>query len=227
MKNNVNDIEFYEKFRKKQGQDSYKEILDNQIKVSKQRRSYGNMTGVEKSLNKDDLVAWKNYDHNAYALIPGLNSSTRPISKKILSDKMVHKKERSFDDEINRMNQFGLTRDVRLAKDPNYQAAHMGSPPKRNPHTQSVQPSRSGLGSAGGRSMDLRSIHAQENVSTGEAQNLNHSDIPDRSLLRSGHRKYPNHHLYSNYNPINGVFGQTSGAGNNKMFVKAGNNSFL
>ena len=27
-------------------------------------RAYGNMTNVEKEMNKDDLVAWKKYDNN-------------------------------------------------------------------------------------------------------------------------------------------------------------------
>jgi len=35
---------------------------------------YGNMTHVEKALNRPDLEAYKNYDNNQYALIPGVNS---------------------------------------------------------------------------------------------------------------------------------------------------------
>jgi hypothetical protein len=29
------------------------------------------MTSVEKRLNKDDLIAYKNYDNRQYAMIPG------------------------------------------------------------------------------------------------------------------------------------------------------------
>lgn len=51
----------------------YKNILDSQINFTKQMMSgYGNMTGVEKKLNKADLLAWKHYDNNQYALIPGI-----------------------------------------------------------------------------------------------------------------------------------------------------------
>jgi hypothetical protein len=51
----------------------YKDILDNQINFTKQMTlGYGNMTNVEKKLNKVDLQAWKHYDNNQYALIPGL-----------------------------------------------------------------------------------------------------------------------------------------------------------
>ena len=31
------------------------------------------MTGVEKEMNKDDLVAYKKYDNNQYAMIPGIS----------------------------------------------------------------------------------------------------------------------------------------------------------
>lgn len=42
-------------------------------------RQHGNMSGVEKQMNKDDLVAWKNYDNKQYSLIPGIS-----VNKKFL-----------------------------------------------------------------------------------------------------------------------------------------------
>ncbi len=33
--------------------------------------NFGNMTNVEKKLNRADLLAYKAYDHNQYSLIPG------------------------------------------------------------------------------------------------------------------------------------------------------------
>ena len=42
----------------------YKEELDKQITHKKVIRGYGNMTNVEKEMNKDDLLAWKKYDNN-------------------------------------------------------------------------------------------------------------------------------------------------------------------
>lgn len=35
------------------------------------------MTDVEKKLNREDLHAYKNYDNNQYALIPGVNNIKR------------------------------------------------------------------------------------------------------------------------------------------------------
>ena len=32
------------------------------------------MTAAEKQMNRDDLHAWKKYDNNQYAMIPGLTS---------------------------------------------------------------------------------------------------------------------------------------------------------
>ncbi len=52
----------------------YKDSLDNQIKNRQALKAYGNMTNVEKELNKDDLVAWKKYDNNQYSMIPGVSA---------------------------------------------------------------------------------------------------------------------------------------------------------
>ena len=52
----------------------YKQELDQQIQGKKVLRAYGNMTNVEKEMNKDDLLAWKKYDNNQYSLIPGFSS---------------------------------------------------------------------------------------------------------------------------------------------------------
>lgn len=219
---NVNDVEFYEKFQKKQTQNNYKDMLDNQIKITKHQRMYGNMTGVEKSFNKDDLAAWKNYDHNTYAMIPGLNSMKKPISNKVIMEKQMHKKDRSFDDELNRMNKFGFTRDVTLAKDPSYVSAHMSKSSRKLPESQSVGPNR--LGSAGALSIAPSMGGYEDPVTTNKK--IFSSEAPNRSLLKSGHRKYPNHHLFSNYNPISGAFHQEETAGNNNVLRKAGNNIF-
>lgn len=53
---------------------SYKEDLDNQMKQRRAFQMYGNMSKQEKAINKDDLIAYKNYDNNQYALIPGFAS---------------------------------------------------------------------------------------------------------------------------------------------------------
>ena len=45
--------------------------------IRNQMRAHGNMTGVEKQMNRDDLSAWKNYDNNQYSLIPGVSSIKR------------------------------------------------------------------------------------------------------------------------------------------------------
>lgn len=37
----------------------------------------GNMTHIEKQFNKDDLIAYKNYDKNNYSLVPGIS----PVKK--------------------------------------------------------------------------------------------------------------------------------------------------
>lgn len=46
-------------------------------------RAHGNMTGVEKQMNKDDLKAWKNYDNNQYSLIPGVSAQKKVLDRTV------------------------------------------------------------------------------------------------------------------------------------------------
>jgi len=40
---------------------------------------YGNMSSVEKNINKVDLNAFKNYDSRQYSLVPGIQHSKHAI----------------------------------------------------------------------------------------------------------------------------------------------------
>ena len=89
-----------------------------------QMRAHGNMTGVEKQMNRDDLSAWKNYDNNQYSLIPGVSSNKKiPEKARGLGDSgsqtslnasMVKaKSEAKYIEKQERMKQHGFTRDPR------------------------------------------------------------------------------------------------------------------
>ena len=54
----ISQLDMFNRFDKKEKQAKYKEILDNQMQLSNQLRMYGNMTNVEKKMNKEDLRAW-------------------------------------------------------------------------------------------------------------------------------------------------------------------------
>ena len=58
----------------------YKQDLDAQIRSREALKAYGNMTNVEKEMNKDDLLAWKRYDNNQYSMIPG-HSTNKKIAE--------------------------------------------------------------------------------------------------------------------------------------------------
>jgi len=58
-------------------------------------KNAGNMTSVEKQMNKDDLSAWKNYDQNQYSLIPGVQNK-KNIPERFKSS------DRRMDDEVNK-----------------------------------------------------------------------------------------------------------------------------
>jgi hypothetical protein len=50
-------------------------MLDNQINVKNQLQLYGNMTSVEKQINKQDLEAYKNMENTYNSMLPGLNNA--------------------------------------------------------------------------------------------------------------------------------------------------------
>ena len=56
---------------------TYKQDLDGQINQRVQMKAYGNMTNVEKEMNRDDLHAYKKFDDKQYGMIPGFGSQKR------------------------------------------------------------------------------------------------------------------------------------------------------
>ena len=48
---------------RKQAQKSYKDMLDDQVRLQQNMRLNGNMTSEEKKINKEDMIAYKNYDN--------------------------------------------------------------------------------------------------------------------------------------------------------------------
>lgn len=183
--NNLNNMSLMDK---KARQQKYKEMLDNQKRTKDVMKMYGNMTGIEKQMNKNDLSAFKNYDNKTYALIPGLNSTSNAPSKKIIEDKSHKKRERSYDEQIERMNQFGLTRDVTLVK---------------NPHLYTQNAHRS--------SMDDITGHVNKSARDGRIDRTITS--PAGSITKTAPltanltvNNFDNHHLYQSYNPINGMY---------------------
>lgn len=44
-------------------------------------RGIGNMTSVEKQMNKDDLIAYKNFDNKQYSMIPGVSKEKQFLNR--------------------------------------------------------------------------------------------------------------------------------------------------
>lgn len=66
---------------------------------------HGNMTNEEKKLNKDDIIAYKNFDNNQYSLIPGVSKNklimvrdhkNSPTSRNISSPQAGYNRPGSF-----------------------------------------------------------------------------------------------------------------------------------
>jgi hypothetical protein len=56
-------------------------MLDQQLEVKDGFKMYGNMSSVEKALNKNDLRAYKNFDDRQFSLVPGIQHSKHLVSQ--------------------------------------------------------------------------------------------------------------------------------------------------
>ncbi len=81
------------------------------MNMKKNQTLYGNMTGVEKQMNKDEIVAYKNFEQGHYNMIPGINS--KPIKPTAMHEmeKQIEHHERDIDMDAHRLEKYGLTRD--------------------------------------------------------------------------------------------------------------------
>lgn len=66
---------------KKAMQLRYKDMLDQQLEVKDSFKMYGNMSSVEKALNKNDLRAYKNFDNRQFSLVPGIQHSKHVLAQ--------------------------------------------------------------------------------------------------------------------------------------------------
>lgn len=102
----INSFDQMLKEDKKKRQEMYRQMLQSQIQYNNGLRAFGNMTKVEKQLNKDDLKAYKIYDNKQYALIPGINNEKRFLKrdepKKVRGD--------TYADDQKRLEGYGYGR---------------------------------------------------------------------------------------------------------------------
>lgn len=194
IERDLTNLDMIEKTEKKVRQQKYKEMLDNQAKTRQNMKMYGNMTGIEKQFNKNDLSAFKNYDNKTYALIPGLNSVSYSPSKKVAEDKATKQVGRSFEEMDHRMNQFGLTRDVTLVKNPALYA---------NAHRSSVDDI---TGHVAKKATTQRADDVKYRTSNTSPANKSSPKMPfgQESANINSINNFNNHHLYQSYNPISG-----------------------
>lgn len=91
---------------KKKRQQMYRDLLDTQMQYNRELQGYGNMTDVEKKLNRQDLLAYKNYDNNQYSMIPGVSPQ-----KKIMEDYVPKTKMNDLGEQHKRLQNFGYNRE--------------------------------------------------------------------------------------------------------------------
>lgn len=101
----INTFDQMLKDDKKQRQEMYKQMLNSQVQYNKGLKSFGNMTRVEKMMNKDDLKAYKVYDNTQYSMIPGLSN------EKIFRNSEPKKvKTNNYEEDQRRLEAYGYGR---------------------------------------------------------------------------------------------------------------------
>lgn len=106
----IKEVDNYLKDEKRKRQLLYREMLANQIHFKDQIKMHGNMTAVEKQLNKLDLKAYQNNDKNVYSFVPGINhdnlgTKTNFYQKKDKKEDTEYERER-----VRRLEAFGFNR---------------------------------------------------------------------------------------------------------------------
>lgn len=212
----VNSIDLIEQQQKKMMQSKYKEMLDSQRKIKQEYKAYGTMTDVEKSLNRNDLIAWKNYDYTTYAMIPGFNSQNLQLSNKVEAERARKQKTRDIEKEEKRLKIY--TTDLNkvrneLAQNGAASLEMFQSPNQFTTPNKIHVPKQANLAVA--REGQYR------NGANSELQRNYSLDAVDRNkgpatVYRANHPKYVKHHLYGSYNPINGSFNNETSSPLNK-----------
>ena len=66
------------------------------------------MTNVEKAINREDLIAYKNFDDNQYAMIPGVNNL-----RKFMGNEQYQPKIKSYtvEEQNKRLQLYGFNRE--------------------------------------------------------------------------------------------------------------------
>ena len=189
----------------------YKEMLDNQRRVKQEYKAYGNMTDVEKSLNRNDLLAWKNYDYTTYAMIPGFNSSNLHLSSKVEADKLRRPKVRDSEQEDRRLNIYNELNRVRNDLAPG--GTGNNSPPTfetpEKPMTSNnkihLPSTTNSLSYSKSKPKINRNQHNFDLLRNYSVDQIDKRQAPS-TVYRANHPKYVKHHLYAAYDPINGAF---------------------
>ena len=95
---------------KKKRQEMYRQMLNSQIQYNNGLKAFGNMTRVEKEMNKDDLKAYKRHDNTQYGLIPGINNE-----KRYPKESSAKKDQLSYDEQQRRLEAYGYGRYLKKA----------------------------------------------------------------------------------------------------------------
>lgn len=102
----INSFDQMLKDDKKKRQEMYRQMLSSQIQYNNGLRAFGNMTKVEKQLNKDDLKAYKKFDNNQYAMIPGISNEKKFFQRESTSQP----KRMDHNEEQRRLEAYGYGR---------------------------------------------------------------------------------------------------------------------
>lgn len=102
----INTFDQMLKDDKKKRQEMYRQMLQSQVQYNNGLKNFGNMTKVEKMMNRDDLKAYKKFDNNQYSMIPGINTVKKYPKGHNEKSSKVH----SYDEDQRRLETYGYGR---------------------------------------------------------------------------------------------------------------------
>ena len=112
-------------------QAKFREGLDSQIEEQKLYRLGGNMTQAEKSLNRQDLLAYKHKDECNYAMLPGISPKKNFMDPEKYPEITKAKTKLTYHDKQERLKHYGFG----VSGSQTMKGTMLGS---GNPHTKSM-----------------------------------------------------------------------------------------
>lgn len=113
----IRAVDNYIRSEKKKRQLLYRDMLGSQIDFKNKIQMQGNMTAVEKQLNRPDLKAYQNSDKNVYSFVPGINHQNIGTKAGFFKGKQNKDTSDNEREKVRRYEALGYNRGYNVSQD--------------------------------------------------------------------------------------------------------------